>query len=105
MQALKGVDLMTARSHLIKLSIILEDVDLHIHFLKHGGKDMLIQFLHQSLMAEIEPCLSVMSSIVKTLLFIAHVNPKLEKELSVDNTLLLNVIRYLIFHHTNQQLK
>lgn len=96
MEALKGADLVNARTHLLKLAIILEDIDLHLHFLQNGGKAILTQYLHQSLVvAENEPCLSVMTSIVKTLLFIAYVNPTLKRELSSDNSLLMNLLRYL----------
>lgn len=96
MEALKDADLVNARTHLMKLAIILEDIDLHRHFLKNGGKAILTQYLHQSLVvAENEPCLSVMSSIVKTLLFIAHVNTTLKKEFASDNALLMNLLRYL----------
>lgn len=102
MEALKGADLLNARTHLMKLAIILEDIDLHLHFLQNGGKEVLIQYLHQSLVVtENEPCLSVMSSIAKTLLFIAHVNPTLKKELASDNSILMNLLRYLLHVQTN----
>ena len=99
MQALQDADLMNARTHLIKLAIILEDNDLHPHFLENGGLPTLTEFLHKSLsVADNEPCLSVMSSIVKTLLFLAHVNPQVKNALASDDILIMNLLRYGIHY-------
>lgn len=94
LEALKNSDLINARTHLMKLAIILEDNDLHPNFIENGGKDLLCNFLHKSLLvADAEPCLLVMSSIVRAMLFVSHANPSVRQELASNNSVLLNLLR------------
>lgn len=94
MQALKGADLVMAWTHLTKLAIILEDKDLHQIFLDNGGIPILVDFLHKSLVvSENEPFLSVMLAIVKTFLFVAHMNPAAKNALAWDNDFMMDLLR------------
>lgn len=94
MEALKNTDLINARTHLMKLAIILEDNDLHSAFLANGGKDILCNFLYESLVvSETEPWLSIMSSIIRAVLFLSHANSQFREEVASDNLVLLNLLR------------
>jgi hypothetical protein len=47
--------------------------------------------------SENEPYLSIMSAIVKTFLFIAHVNPAAKNALAWDDSFLMDLLRYFNF--------
>lgn len=95
MEALLHADLVNARTCLIKLAIILEDSSLHDEFLKSDGLSVLSEFLHRALVAaDSEPCFSIMSSIVKSLLYLAHFDKTVQAQIAQDSNLLLNLLRY-----------
>lgn len=97
MQCLLHADVINARTYLIKLAIILEDSSLHPTFLECDGLALLAEFLTNSLMigvGDADTSYSIMSSIVKCILYISHSDPAVRKRLSCDYNLLLNLLRY-----------
>lgn len=91
--ALKEAELLEARSLLVKLSIVIEDTILHSDFLNNEGLSLLTDWLHKSLLTSAENEPSILSSVVKCLLYIAHFNPEEKNLLSQDINVTLNVIR------------
>lgn len=78
----------------MKLSILLEDISLHAEFLLNDGEAILVGFLRNTLLAgDDEAHLSILSSIVKCLLYISHQNQRVQKELASNTDLLLNILR------------
>ena len=92
--SLNDSDLVSIRTSLMKLSILLEDNSLHAEFLLNDREAVLVGFLQSTLIAgDDEAHISIVSSIVKCLLYIAHNNQRVQKELSSNTDLILNIIR------------
>jgi len=97
MQCLLHADVINARTYLIKLAIILEDTTLHPTFLECDGVALLAEYLTNSLMigvGDTDTSYSIMSSIVKCILYISHSDAVTRKRLARDCNLLLNLLRY-----------
>lgn len=95
MRGLDGATLINARPYLIKLAIVLEDVDLHPHFVQSQGLKYLVEYLPKFLtVSSGEQCLQTLYSIVKSLLLVANSNPETKNELATNDDLILNLLRY-----------
>ena len=89
-----GADLISTRTSLMKLAIIIENTKLHSEFLLNDGLAFLVGLLHKTLLAgDEEAHLSILFSIVKCLLHTAYYNPRVVEDLANDTNFLLNLLR------------
>lgn len=98
MQCPLHVDVADAKTFLIKLAIILEEMKLHPTFFECDGLTLLAEYLTSSLLISVgdaNPSYSIMSSIVKCILYTSHSNPAIWKQSACIFNFLLSLLRYL----------